>query len=45
MTLKDELFVDEDVDSTPYHPRQFIYGDSKKSPEKTFKKFNKNFTE
>jgi hypothetical protein len=44
MTLKDELCPD-DEESEPYQPRNFVYGDIKKSPEKIKSKISKNYTE
>jgi hypothetical protein len=44
MTLKDELYPD-DEESGPYQPKNFVYGDIKKSPEKIKSKIAKNYTE
>ena len=44
MTLKDELCPD-DEESEPYQPRNFVYGDIKKSPERIKSKISKNYTE
>ena len=44
MTLKDEIFADEDTE--PYQPKNFVYGDLKKSPETQIRgKLTKNYTE
>lgn len=43
MTLKDEIFADEETE--PYQPKNFVYGDLKKSPEKIKSKLTKNYTE